>query len=121
VKGEPIAFLHGHAARLRNVKHGLCRRGNRLPEHAVYSTARQRCTNPKDKDFYLYGGRGIKFLFTSFEQFFAELGKRPKGRSLDREDNDGNYEPGNVRWATKRQQDANKRKWGTCRKRYPQN
>jgi hypothetical protein len=56
-----------------------------------------------------YGGRGIKFLFTSFEQFLAELGPRPSGMSLDRIENDGNYEPGNVRWATRSEQVQNRR------------
>jgi hypothetical protein len=56
-----------------------------------------------------YGGRGIKFLFDSFEQFFAELGPRPKGKTLDRIENDGNYEPGNVQWATPTEQLAHRR------------
>jgi hypothetical protein len=72
--------------------------------------AKYRCTNPKANGWKRYGGRGIKFLFTSFEQFFTELGPRPKGRSLDRINNEGNYEPGNVRWATPKQQGQNRRK-----------
>jgi hypothetical protein len=80
------------------------------PERVAYISARRRCTCPKSKDYVDYGGRGIKFMFTTFEQFFAELGKRPNGKSLDRINNDGNYEVGNVRWATKSQQRKNRRR-----------
>jgi hypothetical protein len=67
-----------------------------------------------------YGARGIRFLFTSFEEFFAELGPRPEGKdangkalcSLDRKNNDGHYQPGNVRWATASEQRSNQRPMG---------
>jgi len=86
-------------------------------EIRAYYAAEARCTdllNPARED---YGGRGIQFLFTSFEQFFAEIGSRPEGKllngralySLDRINNDGNYEPGNVRWATQEEQNNNQR------------
>jgi len=88
-----------------STKHG----GVGTPEYNAYRNAQARCTNPKCDKWEYYGGRGIKFLFTTFAQFFAELGKRPRGKTLDRINNDGNYEPGNVRWATKDQQNENKR------------
>ena len=78
-------------------------------EHDTYLKAKQRCVNPKATGYKNYGGRGIQFLFTSFEQFFAELGPRPEGKTLDRQNNNGNYEPGNVRWATWNQQNKNRR------------
>jgi len=78
-------------------------------EYNAYRNAQARCTNPKCDKFSYYGGRGIKFLFNSFQQFFNDIGLKPKGRTLDRIDNNGNYEPGNIRWATKAQQNANKR------------
>lgn len=112
VKGESMPYLHGHS---QHMKHGHCRRTGASSEFSTYQAAKQRCINPKNKNYDYYGGRGIKFLFLDFQQFFSELGKRPKGKSLDRKNNDGHYEPGNVRWATKAQQDKNKRKWGTCR------
>lgn len=77
-------------------------------EYRAYVNAKRRCENPKDKRWGSYGGRGIKFLFTNFDQFYAELGPRPKGRSLDRIENDGNYELGNVQWATHSAQQKNK-------------
>lgn len=76
------------------------------------TNARTRCTNPSDPEQWKnYGGRGIEFRFTSFEQFFASVGPRPTPKhTLDRIDNDGHYEPGNVRWATRKEQQANKRR-----------
>ena len=88
-----------------SVTHGM----SKTPEWDAYVHAEQRCTNPKDKGWKNYGGRGIKFLFSSFEKFYKELGCRPKGKSLDRKNNNGNYEPGNVRWATSKQQANNRR------------
>lgn len=81
-------------------------------EYEAYTAAKQRCVNPRRKEFPNYGGRGIEFRFTCFEQFFAELGPRPEGMSLDRINNDGHYEPGNVRWTTKKQQQQNRRFYG---------
>lgn len=78
-------------------------------EYRAYYGAKRRCTDPKDKHFKDYGERGIKFLFPSFQNFYAELGSCPKGMSLDRIDNNSNYKPGNVRWATIKEQSRNKR------------
>lgn len=91
------------------VTHGMSRLGKVQPEYHAYQHAKDRCGNPKNKAFNDYGGRGIKFLFPSFEKFFEELGVRPKSRSLDRIDNNGHYAPGNVRWATRSQQNKNRR------------
>ena len=94
---------------------------DRIPpaEYWVYLAARQRCVNPKTRDYKHYGGRGIEFRFTSFRQFIEEVGPRPAGPygsgrwenlTLERINNDGHYEPGNVRWATWLEQSRNKRK-----------
>lgn len=72
----------------------------------------KRCTNPNDKDHWKdYGGRGITICerWRSFKDFLADMGERPDGRTLDRIDVNGNYEPGNCRWATKSEQQRNKR------------
>ncbi len=77
-------------------------------EYKSYQHAKQRCENPNVSSYPRYGGRGIEFRFNSFEEFFAELGEMPPKYTLDRIDNDGHYEKGNVRWATYGEQMRNK-------------
>lgn len=83
-----------------------------LPEYRVWKGLRQRCQNPHEQYYSNYGGRGITYhpSWDDFEVFLADVGRRP-GReySLDRIDNNGNYEPGNVRWATRDIQRRNAR------------
>jgi hypothetical protein len=111
VAGEPVAYLQGHGA-VNRATHGQCRKGKCTPEYTSYASAKQRCTDQNCEKYPIYGGRGIKFLFINFEQFFAELGLKPKGMSLDRIDTNGNYESGNVRWATASEQQLTKRRYG---------
>lgn len=94
-----------------NLRHGHAVGGKRSKELEAYNNAMRRCTDPSNTEWMNYGGRGIKFLFTSFEQFLTELGPKPTGLTLDRYPNNetGNYEPGNVRWATWKQQANNRR------------
>ncbi|MGC4018924.1 MAG: hypothetical protein QM793_06670 [Muricomes sp.] len=74
---------------------------------------RQRCNNPKNTGYYLYGGRGVKVCErweNSFENFIGDMGKAPsEDHSIDRINPFGNYEPGNCRWATDKEQANNKR------------
>ena len=89
-------------------KHGLYK----TPTNRSWSGAKNRCNNPKNKDYIHYGARGIKFSerWDKFENFLADMGEKPEGLTLDRIDNNGNYEPGNCRWATYSQQNSNQRK-----------
>jgi hypothetical protein len=88
-------------------RHGM----NKSPEHRAWVHMRQRCTNPRKREWPHYGGRGIKVCarwMDSFIAFFADVGTRPSPKhSLDRIDVNGDYEPGNVRWATQAQQIEN--------------
>lgn len=73
-----------------------------------------RCMYPSCRDFHSYGGRGVTVhteWILSFDAFIRDVGHRPKGKTLDRIDVNGNYEPGNVRWATNKVQSKNKRKY----------
>ena len=73
---------------------------------------KQRCTNVNNHRYGDYGGRGVSVCehWGDFENFLADMGERPEGRTLDRTDNEGNYEPTNCRWATRSEQDHNKRR-----------
>jgi hypothetical protein len=93
-------------------KHGMAREGkNRSPTYNVWASMVQRCTNPKDKGYKAYGGRGITVCpkWKKFEGFFADMGECPNGLSLDRRDNDKGYKASNCYWATKAEQARNKR------------
>lgn len=70
-----------------------------------------RCANEKNRAYNHYGGRGITVCerWTKFENFYADMGDRPDGLQIDRKDNDGNYEPGNCRWATHTENGNNRR------------
>lgn len=100
--------LRSEKSRKRMTKHNKCD----LPEYDVWRAMKQRCNNSNNKFYYLYGGRGIKICkeWDDFECFIANMGLRPEGGySLDRIDNDGNYEPSNCRWATSLEQAKNNR------------
>ncbi len=80
------------------------------PEYTAFNHAKDRCERPSDKRYEGYGGRGIEFRFATFDEFFAEVGLRPSNKhSLNRIDNDGHYEKGNIEWATKETQANNTR------------
>jgi hypothetical protein len=97
---------------IRQRKHGYCERGHNSRAYTLWRHINQRCYNPRCKDYPYYGGRGIAVCdrWRSFESFYADVGDPPPDLTLDREDNDGDYEPGNWRWATRYQQAHNRRK-----------
>lgn len=85
-------------------------KGGYSPTYGSWQSMRQRCLNPSSDGYARYGGRGIKVCerWNDFPTFLADMGERPTGMTLDRLDPDGNYEPGNVRWATAKQQATNR-------------
>jgi hypothetical protein len=112
--------LSSAASRMRrgplstSFRHGHCVNGKSTAEYKAFDCARHRCNNPDDPAYQYYGGRGIKFIFSSFEDFLAEIGPKPhRHLTLDRIENNGHYEPGNIRWATHSQQQSNRRLWNT--------
>ncbi len=99
-KGAPL--IHGHT---RTKKHST--------EYMCWGTMKKRCVNPNTKRYSDYGGRGIKVCdrwLNSFQNFFDDMGRRPSpNHSLDRINNDGDYEPTNCAWRTRHEQGSNKR------------
>lgn len=103
--GDPSTLLkergHGHATE-----------GTQSPTYLSWKNMRQRCLNPNHPRFADYGGRGIEIdpEWDRFTRFLEDVGERPEGMTLDRIDNDGNYEKDNMRWATPTEQNNNKRR-----------
>lgn len=103
---------HGNPKTSKRNNHGLVK----TKEYSIWASIIQRCTNPKNIDYKNYGGRGINIYnewknnFTSFYNYLENvIGLKTEGMSLDRINNDGNYEPGNIRWANSVTQARNRR------------
>jgi hypothetical protein len=119
---EYYKLIYGHTKscgcllaeqRLFTTIHGCANKNNRPYEYTLWRNIKDRCFRKENKDYIDYGGRGISLYdgwVDSFIDFYRYIGERPsKLHSLDRIDNSKGYEPGNVRWATQKDQCRNKR------------
>lgn len=107
-KSRQCILCHNRQNAKSNIKHG---RHNTLL-YKVWTSMLERCNNPKSTPYKYYGGRGIKVCdrWSKFENFLEDMGERPEGKTLDRINNDGNYEKSNCRWVTHKENCNNRRK-----------
>lgn len=107
--GKPQRYVSGHNSRYQNPRqtHGHSKRS---PTYICWQNMRRRCSDPKTDAWPRYGGRGIKVCdrWQSFENFLSDMGVKPKGKTLERINNNSDYEPGNCKWATVKQQSNNR-------------
>lgn len=113
-KSRSCGCLMRELKQAQMTRHGRAR----TPEYRAWQDMIQRCTNSNVEHYPHYGGRGIQVCTRwtdSFEAFFDDMGPRPEGKTLDRIDVNGHYDPANCRWATVSEQNANLRPRDACR------
>ena len=121
-KTKSCGCLKAETAGKLNASHMEC---GKTTEYIIWQGMKRRCLNSKEQNYHNYGGRGVavcKRWLNSYENFLADMGRRPSGNhSLDRKDNNGNYNKNNCRWATKIMQCNNTRtnriiQYGYCKR-----
>lgn len=110
-KGDSCGCRRREVTELRSVTHGHSRVGAETGTHRSWRAMIRRCTKPKATDFAFYGGRGIRVCerWMSFQNFLDDMGERPPGMTIDRENSNGDYTPANCRWTTRPNQSRNRR------------
>jgi hypothetical protein len=115
VSGHKLASGETRSCGCLRIKHGKAKLRNRSPEYVTWLDMKAPCADPKHISYKNYGGRGITVCpewLRCFPAFYRDIGPRPPGMTLDRIENNGNYEPGNCKWSTRTEQNHNARPKG---------